>query len=118
MRGGAEIQVANLCRELIARGFEAELVQIPFKWYPEQQLLDNAMVWRLMDLKESDGRKIDLVIATKYPTYALQHNNKITWLIHQHRMAYDLYDALGRCAQFGAIWQRIQGRGCGKPSSI
>ncbi len=36
-----------------------------------------------------------MVIATKYPTYAVQHDNKVTWLIHQHRMAYDLYDALG-----------------------
>ena len=95
MRGGAEIQVENLCRELNARGFETELVNIPFKWYPEQQLMDNAMVWRLMDLRESNGRKIDLVIATKYPTYAVRHDNKVTWLIHQHRMAYDLYDALG-----------------------
>ena len=95
MRGGAEIQVENLCQELKARGFEAELINIPFKWYPEQQLLDNAMVWRMMDLNESNGDKIDLVIATKYPTYAVRHENKVTWLIHQHRMAYDLYDSLG-----------------------
>jgi glycosyltransferase involved in cell wall biosynthesis len=94
MRGGAELQVENLCRELRTRGFETELVSIPFKWYPEQQLLDNALVWRLMDLTESKGMKVDLVIATKFPTYAVSHTNKVTWLIHQHRMAYDLFDAL------------------------
>jgi glycosyltransferase involved in cell wall biosynthesis len=32
------------------------------------------------------------VIASKFPTYALKHENKALWLIHQHRTLYDLED--------------------------
>ena len=71
-------------------GVEAELVQLPFKWYPETQLLKDMAAWRLVDLSESNGHTIDLCIATKYPTYLARHPNKITWLVHQHRVFYDL----------------------------
>jgi glycosyltransferase involved in cell wall biosynthesis len=91
VKGGAEL----LCESLVDAinrldGVEAELVQLPFKWYPEEQMLNEIMAWRLIDLSESNGRKIDLVIATKFPTYAVQHPNKALWLIHQHRTLYDL----------------------------
>ena len=33
---------------------------------------------------------IDLVIATKFPSYAIRHPNKVVWLVHQFRQAYDL----------------------------
>src|SRR5207247_4536304 len=33
---------------------------------------------------------IDLVIATKFPTYFVRHPNKVTWLFHQYRAIYDL----------------------------
>jgi glycosyltransferase involved in cell wall biosynthesis len=48
------------------------------------------MAWRLLDLSESDGEKIDLVIATKFPTYAVEHHNKVLWMVHQYRIMYDL----------------------------
>ena len=43
-----------------------------------------------IDLSESSGRSIDLVIASKFPTYFVRHPNKVTWLMHQYRAAYDL----------------------------
>ena len=42
---------------------------MPFKWYPKEEILPHAAAWRLLDLSESNGRPIDLVIATKFPTY-------------------------------------------------
>lgn len=91
VRGGAEIHVESLVREINKlEGVKAELVQLPFKWYPEEQMLNDIMAWRLLDLSESNGTKIDLVISSKFPTYALQHDNKVLWLIHQHRTLYDL----------------------------
>jgi glycosyltransferase involved in cell wall biosynthesis len=33
---------------------------------------------------------IDLVIATKFPTYFVRHPAKVAWLVHQHRAAYEL----------------------------
>ena len=63
---------------------------MPFKWYPPSKLLLNAVTWRSLDLSEVNGEAIDLVIATKYPSYAIKHPRKIVWLFHQHRQAYDL----------------------------
>jgi glycosyltransferase involved in cell wall biosynthesis len=90
VRGGAEILADTLVEELRARDHEAELVTIPFKWYPGTRVLDQAFLWRLLDLTESDGRAIDLVIATKFPSYVVRHPNKRVWVLHQFRQAYEL----------------------------
>ena len=92
VRGGAELLVENLTKQLKLRGFDAEIVSMPFKWYPNNTLLDSYLAWSMLDLTESNGQKIDLVIATKLPTYMIQHPNKVVWLMHQHRVAYDLQD--------------------------
>ena len=64
-RGGAEILAETLVAELRARDHTAELVTIPFKWYPGTRVLTQALLWRLADLEEANGRPIDLAIATK-----------------------------------------------------
>ena len=90
VRGGAELLVRQLVDELRARGFDADRVSLPFKWYPKQEILPHAAAWGLLDLTESNGRPIDLVIATKFPTYLARHPRKVCWLVHQHRAAYEL----------------------------
>src|SRR3982751_1294827 len=90
VHGGAEVHVRQLVRELRARGHQAELVSVPFKWYPKEEILPHAAAWRLLDLSESNGRPIDLVIASKFPTYFVRHPRKVAWLIHQYRAAYEL----------------------------
>ena len=89
-RGGAEVLSEGLVRELRARDHEAELVTIPFRWYPDAKVLSQALLWRLADLTEAQGRPIDLVVATKFPSYAVRHPNKVVWLVHQFRQAYEL----------------------------
>jgi glycosyltransferase involved in cell wall biosynthesis len=88
--GGAEILVDSLLAELLRRGFEAEVVRLPFQWNPRQQLLQSALAWRLVDLTSANGRPIDLVIGTRFPSYLVKHPNKVVWLIHQFRQVYDL----------------------------
>ena len=78
----------TLVAELRARDHEAELVTVPFKWYPGTRVLDQAFLWRLLDLTEIDGRPIDLVLATKFPSYVVRHPNKRVWVLHQFRQAY------------------------------
>jgi glycosyltransferase involved in cell wall biosynthesis len=89
-RGGAEILAEQLTDELRARDHQADLVTLPFKWYPGERVLTQAYLWRLVDLDEVDGRPVDLVIATKFPSYAVGHRNKVVWLVHQFRQAYEL----------------------------
>ena len=90
VHGGAEVHVRQLVRELRARGYSTELVSVPFKWYPKEEILPHAAAWRLLDLSESNGRPVDLVIGTKFPSYFARHPNKVAWLIHQYRAAYEL----------------------------
>lgn len=89
--GGAELVADQLVDELRLRGHETELVTVPFRWFPGSRVLDHAFVWRLLDLAAGDDRPIDLVIATKFPSYGIRHSNKVVWLVHQLRQAFD-YD--------------------------
>jgi len=90
VRGGAESHVRQLVDRLRGRGYLVDLVSVPFKWYPKDEILAHAAAWRLLDLSESNGTPIDLVIATKFPSYFARHPNKVAWLIHQYRAAYEL----------------------------
>jgi glycosyltransferase involved in cell wall biosynthesis len=99
-RGGAEIFTDELVGELRRRGHEADLVSVPFKWYPGARVLTQAFLWRMLDLTEADGTPVDLVVATKFPSYVVRHPDKRVWLVHQFRQAYELDGTpLG---QFGA----------------
>jgi glycosyltransferase involved in cell wall biosynthesis len=89
-RGGTEILAETLTEQLRRRDHDVELVRIPFKWYPGPRPLREALLWRLVDLEEAQGRPIETVIATKFPSYAIRHPNKIVWLVHQFRQAYEL----------------------------
>jgi glycosyltransferase involved in cell wall biosynthesis len=111
-RGGAEIFSDTLVEQLHARGHEAEIVSVPFKWYPGTRVLTQAFLWRLLDLTETDGRAIDLVVATKFPSYAVRHPEKRVWLVHQFRQAYELdrteLGQFGESAKDRALRRRVQ----------
>ena len=91
-RGGAELHAEALVRALREAGHESELVTIAGKWYPATELAHQMAVWRSFDIAESNGLKVDAVIALKFPAYLASHERKIVWLIHQHRSAYELWD--------------------------
>lgn len=88
--GGVEIFTDALVAELRARGHVADLVTVPFTWYPGARVLTQAFLWRLLDLTEADGAPIDVVVATKFPSYVVRHPEKRVWLVHQFRQAYEL----------------------------
>jgi glycosyltransferase involved in cell wall biosynthesis len=92
IRGGAEILADNLRDSLAAAGHEAALVSIPFKHYPPQRIPDHMLACRLLDLTETCGVRIDRIIGLKFPSYLIPHPNKVIWLLHQHRTAYELWD--------------------------
>ena len=92
VRGGAEMLAENLCTALRAAGHEAEIVAVPFKWYPAEAIPQQMLACRLLDLTESMGTRIDRVIGLKFPGYLIPHPDKVQWILHQHRGAYDLWD--------------------------
>lgn len=89
--GGAESLAHALKRELEQRHIAAEIILLPFKWYPPEQLLNCMLMARLIDVTEVNGVKIDRLITLKFPAYYVAHHRKVCWLLHQHRQAYDLY---------------------------
>ncbi|MGE5222652.1 MAG: glycosyltransferase family 4 protein [Omnitrophica WOR_2 bacterium] len=91
VRGGAEIQLDSLAQELKNRGYNVARVSLPFVWLPVRDILKNCLMWRWIELERCTSIPIDLAICSKFPTYAVKHPRKVTWLIHQFRQAYELY---------------------------
>lgn len=91
-RGGAEAHTESLVEALREAGHDADIVRVPFKWYPPTELVHQMALWRSLDLSEANGQRIDMVIALKFPAYLVRHERKVVWLIHQHRTAYELWD--------------------------
>jgi glycosyltransferase involved in cell wall biosynthesis len=89
--GGAESHVEGLRRALVAAGYQAEIVALPFKWYPPTEIMRGAMAWRMLDLSAANGQPVDLVIGMKFPAYLVAHERKVLWILHQHRAAYNLW---------------------------
>lgn len=76
------MHVDNLVEALRRAGHRVELVRLPTAW-DKTRIFDAAMAWRLIPLDA------DMVIATNFPSYFVRHPNKVVWLFHQHRAAYD-----------------------------
>ena len=93
--GNAEYLIRVLVGQLTRRGYDAELVSLPFSARPRDGLLSHAAAWRLLDLSESNNTPIDLVITTRFPTYFVRHPKKVAWLVRQYRSAYELWGTPG-----------------------
>jgi glycosyltransferase involved in cell wall biosynthesis len=90
VEGGAELHVEGLIEQLRRRGYEVDKVAVPFRPDLKSEILAQAAAWRLLDLSTSNARPVDLLIATRFPSYVARHPRKVAWIIHQHRAAYEL----------------------------
>jgi glycosyltransferase involved in cell wall biosynthesis len=110
--GGAERLASGLVDALREAGHQSELVTVPFRWYPHSRLVRSMLMWRMADLTESNGLTIDVFIGTKFPSYLALHPNKVVWLVHQYRQAYDWYGTalsdLGASGQDQALRRMVE----------
>lgn len=90
--GGAEAHAAGLKSALVRGGHEAEIVTVPFNPAVPERIADQMLACRLLDLTEIHGTRVDRLIGLKFPAYLIPHPNKVVWVLHQHRAAYDLWD--------------------------
>ncbi|MBP0445431.1 glycosyltransferase family 4 protein [Roseomonas sp. SSH11] len=88
VHGGAEELYDHLVLNLRRQGMEAEGMRIPFYWNPAEELIEEMLLAR--NLRVSG---VDRVIALKFPAYMVPFPDKVLWLLHQYRQAYDLLDA-------------------------
>ncbi|NKB86903.1 MAG: glycosyltransferase [Acidobacteria bacterium] len=91
LRGGAELHAELTVTALRKAGHEVDLVTLPYTWTGEVDSMNQALAWRLANFEEAAPGAVDLVIATKYPSYLARHPNKIAWVFHQQREVYDLH---------------------------
>jgi glycosyltransferase involved in cell wall biosynthesis len=89
--GGAETHTRSLREALVKRGHQVEIIAIPFKWYPPERIHEHVLASRLLDLTEANGLKVDRVIGLKFPAYHVRHPNKVLWVIHQFRTAFEMW---------------------------
>ena len=133
--GGAEVLAEDLITSLRQRGHKATLITVPFKWHPQQSLVDSILACKLIDINGINGVKIDKVIALRFPAWLIEHSDKAFWILHQHRSAYELWetkyndlasmpdgqrirdlifgqdnDAISTCRQVYTISQNVSGR--------
>lgn len=103
--GGAEMLTESLKEALIKAGHQVDVISIPFYDDPSDKIEDSIVAARLLEAEKSWSGPVDLCIGLKFPGYLIPHSNKVMWLMHQHRAAYDLFDT-----PFGNIINDSNGR--------
>lgn len=93
--GGAELHAGNLISALRDAGHEAELVTLPFNPSSAELIIDQAVAAANFDINSFFENRVDLMIGLRFPAYLMRHDNKVLWLIHQYREAYDLWEPGG-----------------------
>lgn len=86
--GGAEELAHHLILNLQRLGHDAELYRMPFAWDPFDQIPTEMGRLKALRLPRADR-----VISMKFPIYLTEAEHHTTWLIHQYRQAYDLWDS-------------------------
>ncbi len=107
INGGAQLMTQGLKKALIKHGHEVEIVTIPFKFSPESYIEDLIDIWKEQDFSNFNGFHIDKVIILQFPAYYVKHNNKTLWLMHQHRVVYELYDQKIATDSFNQLRKKI-----------
>jgi glycosyltransferase involved in cell wall biosynthesis len=89
--GGASYLAEGLIDALKTQGHDADLVTMPFRFFPDIQVRRAMEIWAEEDFSQLNMIEPDLVIPLSFPAIYCRHPNKRPWLMHQFRGAYELY---------------------------
>lgn len=92
-RGGAEAHTQGLVQALQDAGHQAEALRLPFCYRPASAILSRMEAAQTLDLGPETDFGVDAVISLQFPGWGVQHPRHIAWIMHQHRAAYELFDA-------------------------
>lgn len=90
VEGGHMVIARSLVTALEEYGHQASLITTPSYPFGQQAreywdtFRTNVRVW--------NGRKVDHIISTRYPSYAVRHPSHVCWLNHTMREYYDLWE--------------------------
>lgn len=110
VEGGHLTIARSTVRALRENGHEADLILTPQNRF--SRVFQAYLATRLTDVEEDGlGRKIDLVISFRFPSYAVRHPSHVCWLNHGIREYYDLWksysSSLGRQARLKEALRRF-----------
>lgn len=70
----------RLAEELRRRELAVDLARVP-EMPPESPA--GPLIWRMLDLVSGGGEGVDLLVATRFPSYLARHPNKVVWLLDE-----------------------------------
>ena len=105
--GGATFHINNLKAAIQKHGHQVEIITFPFKFFPENYIEDLMNYCQKQDFTDFNGYSIDKVIALQFPAYYVKHPNKTLWIMHQHRVVYDLYNKVPHTSQLSNLKEKI-----------
>jgi len=107
VEGGHMVIARSLVTALCEHGHQAEVITTPS--YPfGRQAREYIDTWRT-NVRMRDGRPIDHIITTRYPSYAVRHPSHVCWLNHTMREYYDLWeDFRGRLSPQGRLKEGVR----------
>ena len=121
LSGGADYQVRGLVTALQAHGHEVELLQLPFRFSPEEEVLRLMEFAEHTDLNRPNGVRVDRLISLQFPGYAMRHDHHRVWVMHQHRAVYELYERQAPSEQLQALREQVSafdGRALGRVEAL
>lgn len=95
-RGGAEYHVAGLVGALEACGHEVVCLRLPFNAASLPQIESLMEFCEKQNFDRVNGVEIEKVISLQFPVWGVGHHDHRCWVMHQHRMVYELFDE--KCA--------------------
>lgn len=90
--GGADYHIEGLISQLKKRGHEVCGLRVPFNFSSYSQMVSLMDFCEQQDFNYFNGLPIDQLISLQFPTWGVKHDKHCCWLMHQHRVAYELYD--------------------------
>lgn len=91
IHGGADYHIEGLYNALREFGHDVEQIRFPFKFSPDEDLLNLMDFCVKQNLTCPNGQSVDKLISLQFPAYGVQHPNHVAWVMHQHRAVYDLF---------------------------
>jgi glycosyltransferase involved in cell wall biosynthesis len=109
IEGGHLVIARSLVRALREHGHQADMITTPS--YPfGRQAREYVDTWRT-NVRWHNGTRVDHVISTRYPSYAVRHPSHVCWLNHTMREYYDLWDDFrGRLSARGRVKEGVRRR--------
>ena len=107
IHGGASYHVAGVVQALQQAGHDVELLRLPFRFSPEQDIVRAMEHAASLDFVRPNGVTIDQVISLQFPGYGIAHPDHRAWVMHQHRAVYELYDAAQASVELTRLREQV-----------